>query len=456
MQNDWAKYTVSSFGEDLLRLMAKAAAFGAVYPLAIRVLPLGSAQEKSSFFTVANFLTMLFFLILHAAFTSGADSMRRKRRDGYARAVNSALREGSAEFQFALYIRAFSTEGKLLSANPDYQSTPVFPSSVSQQPKLDLEVLLASALESRCPLIALGSHGQRIVGSGRIETGDEEWQENFKLLANRATLILVVPSDSKSVVWELQWLSAHHLAKTIFVQPAEYKEMWERVRVIAPEFYIELPPATDTLSLITFSGVWAPPRIDTINEYKSSAVQKALLGIAAVRPVSPPVNIVEEPLPPPLSPPTAPAPRSNHEASGIGTVLKAGLLGALIAIVLAFIGGIATFFLTGPLSGPDLAPILSAQQVLCAFVGGWFAARRCPSRWLSTSILTALISTGVNQIGVLLSGSFEWWLLCADLVASAFGGYMLKRRANRLLRIGPAAPAAIQQFSASAGQHNPD
>jgi len=62
-----------------------------------------------------------------------------------------------------------------------------------QEKPVDFERLLAIAVDSYAPLIALGRPGEQ-VGAGRILTTEERWQEDFRKLAEAARLILLMPS----------------------------------------------------------------------------------------------------------------------------------------------------------------------------------------------------------------------------------------------------------------------
>ena len=114
------------------------------------------------------------------------------------------------------FLRPFFTSGKL--------RTDIVPENfvdgVLLGHRWDLEFALTLALEGTSPLIALGDvHGE--YGAAKIITSDEQWQSKMIAAANRALLIIVVPLNRPSTLWEVQQIFANTnlLQKTLFLMP---------------------------------------------------------------------------------------------------------------------------------------------------------------------------------------------------------------------------------------------
>ena len=114
------------------------------------------------------------------------------------------------------FLRPFFTSGKL--------RTDIVPENfvdgVLLGHRWDLEFALTLALEGTSPLIALGDvHGE--YGAAEIITSDEQWQSKMIAAANRALLIIVVPLNRPSTLWEVQQIFANTnlLQKTLFLMP---------------------------------------------------------------------------------------------------------------------------------------------------------------------------------------------------------------------------------------------
>jgi len=81
--------------------------------------------------------------------------------------------------------------------------------------------LLTAAVERTTPLVALGRSGEQ-VGAGRIKSHNDTWRATFERLAQAAEIIFVLPGDSESVRWEVDWLCANQLlGRCIFLDPRE-------------------------------------------------------------------------------------------------------------------------------------------------------------------------------------------------------------------------------------------
>jgi len=132
--------------------------------------------------------------------------------------------------EFGLYLRAFMTTDKLHIKG------------------FDLETMLAYSIAPSLPLVALGQPGEHL-GSGRIQTTDEHWQEEILRLMDAARLILIIPSHRAGTLWEIATLREQgYFKKTIFIMPPElefhggkYSEDWQKTVAAAQSVGVEFP-----------------------------------------------------------------------------------------------------------------------------------------------------------------------------------------------------------------------
>lgn len=109
---------------------------------------------------------------------------------------------------FVLFLRPFAVDDKLglLGVSAKWGGA-------------DLESLIGYASKPVGSLIAFGREDD-CFGAGRLEAGEEGWYYKFISLANRARLIVVIPSANKGTADEIRWIIGDSaLEKTIFVMP---------------------------------------------------------------------------------------------------------------------------------------------------------------------------------------------------------------------------------------------
>ncbi len=84
----------------------------------------------------------------------------------------------------------------------------------------DFETELAKIVETESPLVALGRTGEQI-GAGRLESNDKDWRKSFKLFAQHARVIFLIPSTHDGTKWEIKRIlnDSGLLLKTIFFIP---------------------------------------------------------------------------------------------------------------------------------------------------------------------------------------------------------------------------------------------
>jgi hypothetical protein len=116
---------------------------------------------------------------------------------------------------------------------------------VRWEKEADLETALARAMEDYAPLVALGRPGEQ-EGAGRILTDEDKWKDEIDILAKRALLVFLVPSDRPGTLWEIDFIvSRHMLRKTIFMMPQKggginWSEKWREI--VQGTHLLLLPP----------------------------------------------------------------------------------------------------------------------------------------------------------------------------------------------------------------------
>ena len=119
-----------------------------------------------------------------------------------------------------LYLRPFTSDGKVTVANPEKSSIwrNLMPTSSSgTEANITLEELILQSSAGIGLLIAIGKTVE-IVGAGKVIAGDSEWQEYFMALSLKAGCILSVPSMHPSTTWEIEWLARNKLFhRVVFV-----------------------------------------------------------------------------------------------------------------------------------------------------------------------------------------------------------------------------------------------
>lgn len=134
------------------------------------------------------------------------------------------------ESGFILYLRTFDVTGKLTLRG------------------MDFEAAIAYNIAPYLPMIALGQPGEAI-GAGRVLTTEQEWRDEVKRLASRASLVMVVPSHRDGTVWEIMELKrSNSFDKTIFTMPPDtdygdgrYADEWGRAVEKLRSLGLELP-----------------------------------------------------------------------------------------------------------------------------------------------------------------------------------------------------------------------
>jgi hypothetical protein len=192
------------------------------------------------------------FLLAGRLLTALADSRQQAGRDRRASALFASLVDNESGEEhvepYALYLRPFSTTGRMIVSNPKMRWLPVLPSYFATEETLEFETLLAEALAPDLPLIALGRPGEHI-GAGRLAVADEEWQDVFQRLIQHASWIVMIPNDEGETRWEIEQLVTQGLLhKTLFIMPPMLRsrqpdaaDYWEKVRSGLAGLSLQLP-----------------------------------------------------------------------------------------------------------------------------------------------------------------------------------------------------------------------
>lgn len=217
----------------------------------------------------------------------------QKLRDGRARTIFRQAKQGTAG-DYSLYIRAFETTGQM--AYDDGSGLPFFGVDARPDQTVDLEAALAEVVEAEIPMVALGEPGEHF-GVGRIKTTDQQWQDDLRVLAEKALVLFAIPSDRPGTLWELDFIREQgFLRKTVFIMPPKaqrkampWAEKWQQIT--SGVKHLQLPPyekhglvfaLKDDGSLRVSSslgGTIVPQRLDAV-------VGEILTGMATTHPAS--------------------------------------------------------------------------------------------------------------------------------------------------------------------------
>jgi hypothetical protein len=198
-------------------------------------------------------------------FSRAGQNQQQRLRDQRASEILTALKEGQPNRSFSLYLRGFTTTGKM--------PTVIEMDSMSRSGEegfLDFEAVLAKTLEPIAPLVALGRPGEQI-GAGRVPCDDDQWQENLVLLAGSAQYIFVLPTDSPGTMWEIDFLVRMKLfQKCFFLMPPRKsktdKEEWRRTVARAQQSGIYLRAYKHKGMIFTIREDGTPERTRTFGE----------------------------------------------------------------------------------------------------------------------------------------------------------------------------------------------
>jgi hypothetical protein len=191
--------------------------------------------------------------------------LNQDKRDQRAQLLLDQACQGQVG-DYSLYLRSFRTTGQMPGEDTSSLLQVGFDPRIGSSQVADLETVFAQVLESEAPIVALGTPGEQF-GAGRVKTNDDRWKNDLEVLADKAFLLLVLPSLGESLLWEIEWIKLHgHLKKSLFVMPPEkstsltlsgrskpfsWEETWNTLSTKLSERDISLP-AYDKHGMIFF------------------------------------------------------------------------------------------------------------------------------------------------------------------------------------------------------------
>ncbi len=146
-----------------------------------------------------------------------------------------------------LLLRAFSDDvlsvenrSRLLTGPMLLESPAMDPNSWGR--RIRFEEVIVNALWEKAPVVAIGEPGEEIPETGAFRSyySDASWQAEVVALMNRARLVLVVLSGSKSVQWEMETLRRlGYMHKVVFLLPPDsinmQRERWNALAIYGDE-----------------------------------------------------------------------------------------------------------------------------------------------------------------------------------------------------------------------------
>jgi hypothetical protein len=188
---------------------------------------------------VGLILLQIFLAISVLLFFSYENKNDQEFKDEKAKEILKSIENRDNFEPFALYLRPFDTTNKLMTQQVQTAHGPSM--------HIDFETLLERALELYFFLCGLGKSGE-MIGAGRIETEDDKWYKSFQLLAEKASLIVMIPSNHESTFQEMKHIAKNKLLyKCIFLMPEtvdvnlDYDFVWMDTQLEALKLGWDLP-----------------------------------------------------------------------------------------------------------------------------------------------------------------------------------------------------------------------
>lgn len=130
--------------------------------------------------------------------------------------------------RFSLYLRPGNVDTRLATKNPGSAA----PGSLARR-SIDVEELVASAVDGWCPMVAIGRFGSsrlvfsEFVGAPCVHV-EGDWQSSVRQLLDSAEMVFLLPGYTSGVGWEIERIlqSEALLAKTIWIMPP-----WQENRI---------------------------------------------------------------------------------------------------------------------------------------------------------------------------------------------------------------------------------
>jgi hypothetical protein len=185
-------------------------------------------------------------------------------RDRQGAEVLQAVRSNNPP-RYYLYLRPFFLTNRMNVLNPQHGDWPMQVSYFGETKATDIETLLERAVHKSGVLVALGQPGE-MIGAGRVLVAEEEWKEQFEVLARNAEGIFVIPSHRTGTAWEIGWLHENHLlGKCIFVMPPKIKPRekfdWKKRKLI--RYTVDMKSLwNQAAGVLATGGLMLPPYSD--------------------------------------------------------------------------------------------------------------------------------------------------------------------------------------------------
>lgn len=137
----------------------------------------------------------------------------RKKQARLNQQIDELVTEGRP---FTLYLRPFVTSGRIKVPN----DWPHFGQRMLLGDPWDIELALATVIGTDTPLVAIGDTRDGF-GAAKLTSSNADWRSHMQRLAQKARLILAVPLDRPSTLWEIEEIKANEalLEKSVFVMP---------------------------------------------------------------------------------------------------------------------------------------------------------------------------------------------------------------------------------------------
>jgi hypothetical protein len=143
---------------------------------------------------------------------------------------------------FALYLRPFALERMIRESQEELLLQ--HPIQLLFRKKINFDFILQNYFNSLgVTVISIGTPNDR-EGAGHVVTTEASWRECFRQLAERATIIVVVPGIQAGIMAEIRWLIVSGLlVNAIFFKPKGYpKAEWQKMQALyEQEEDIDLP-----------------------------------------------------------------------------------------------------------------------------------------------------------------------------------------------------------------------
>jgi hypothetical protein len=167
---------------------------------------------------------------------------------------------------YYLYLRSLNL-GFTVMRNPRRARLPIFPSFYTEPRLVDFDYYIQDSMPEA--VVAIGRGAEEL--SGRcLSFDDYEWRNAFEVLAEASLGILVVPSASEGLLWELNKLrDSTWLEKTIFIEPPGFSShRWRQTSKELGIYGITLPEHSTTGMVFKLNSDWSPAAVTNISAWE--------------------------------------------------------------------------------------------------------------------------------------------------------------------------------------------